>query len=91
MQRNLPATYDDSMGTWVMQVPFALPAPALRKAMKFIEALTLDRLKGAIPGDKKDRLGRALKAIQSGKIQQCFVGRQGDIYRAPQTIGKVYG
>lgn len=70
----LPAKYDAENDRWLLTVPFGLPASAIQSAAGYIFKINHDRWLGA-SGDKREFIGKALKALQEGRIQQVVVSK----------------
>jgi hypothetical protein len=70
--KDLACHYDGEKDTWFVRVPFALPTPALQRAKDWIFKVNHDRMVSCSPGDKKDYLKKALKALAEGRFEQLI-------------------
>ena len=70
----LPAKYDLDNDRWLLTVPFGLPDSAVRSAADYIFKVNHDRWLSA-SGDKREFIGKALKALQEGRIVQVVADR----------------
>lgn len=76
MNSSLPAKYDLENDRWLLTVPFGLPDSAVQSAANYIFKINHDKWLGA-SGDKREFIGKALKALQEGRIVQV-VANKGD-------------
>lgn len=70
--KDLACYYDGAKDTWYIRVPYALPALALQRAKDWILKVNHDRMVACSPGDKKDYLKKALKALNEGRLEQML-------------------
>ena len=68
----LPAKYDLDNDRWLLTVPFGLPDSAVRSASEYIFKINHDRWLSS-SGDKREFIGKALKALQEGRTVQIVV------------------
>jgi hypothetical protein len=73
--RDLACHYDGEKDTWYVRVPFALPATALERVRDWIFKVNHDRMVACSPGDKKEYLKKALKALTEGRVEQMVTNK----------------
>jgi hypothetical protein len=77
-QKPVQTYYDHDHNQWVIVVPAGTPSypkGAVQGISQYILKVNLDRWHATPAGDQKDRIGKALKALQDGRIIQKLTGR----------------
>lgn len=75
MTKDLQCYYDGERDTWIVKVPFALPASTLERVRERVFKVNHDRMMSCLPGDKKDYLKRALDALTQGRLEQLVTNK----------------
>lgn len=75
--KNLRLHWDAQQG-WILDVPWLLPAAAVRNAAGLAVKKQIDRWRSLPLGEKKDELKEAIEKLQRGEVQQRVVGPKGD-------------
>ena len=65
---------------WYLDVQEPLPFGALKAAASYAFKVNADRLKGLVPGAKRDELVTALKDLQNGRVQQRIIAEKNKEY-----------
>jgi hypothetical protein len=63
---------------WILDVPVALSAPALERAVAWCLPKQIDRWRSLPSGAKRDELGHAIELLRRGRVTQRIVGMRGD-------------
>lgn len=78
MNKPVQTLYDHDNDRWVIVVPAGVPAfpkAAVQSMCDYIRKVNLDRWHSTPIGDRKDRIGKALKALQDGRVMQQLTGK----------------
>lgn len=81
LNRNTPPLrvyFNEKLG-WCVDVPAPLSSQMVKAATDWAYKMNLDRWKGMMPGDRKDRLGAALPALRAGRVHQVVKGQTFEI------------
>jgi hypothetical protein len=76
--KSLQTFFDHENDRWVVVVPAGTPAfskATMKGVTDYIYKINLDRWHSAAPGDRKERIGTALKALQEGRVVQHLTGK----------------
>lgn len=65
---------------WYLDVDEPLPFGALKTAASYAFKVNSERLRGLVPGAKRDELVAALKDLQNGKVQQRIIAEKDKEY-----------
>lgn len=68
----------DAENGWLLDVVAALPDQALRKVAQIALTTQKQRFHSLPPGDRKDQLAGAIRALMRGEIRQRVIGKRGD-------------
>jgi hypothetical protein len=83
--KDIPATYDIVRDMWILDVKTVLSLDMVEKARQFIYKVNLDRRKSMFPGDKREMMDKALRALEAKRIEQRLSGKgDQDLFKATE-------
>lgn len=91
INKEIPVHYDVVNDRWIADISEPLSQFQLKVVAQRVFKINKERWTGLPPGDKKEFIGKALKALQEGRIEQRFASKKQGVeaFKSTEGTGKI--